>query len=105
MKIYKKSRIFAIILIECYSPIPTWIGSYIVWVNVCGGGGVEVVCVWGGGLFGGRPHTIPHVYRYFIVTCPVGVFSVYWGCGKRVGREWEWLGFKCGKRWAYGGNK
>ena len=57
MKIYKKSRIFAIILIECYSPIPTWIGSYIVWVNVCvcvggGGWGGVCVCVGGGGCLG-----------------------------------------------------
>ena len=71
MKIYKKSRIFAIILIECYSPIPTWIGSYIVWVNVCvcGGGGWGGVCVCvGGGVVWGQtahhPPRLPVLYSY-----------------------------------------
>ena len=47
MKYYRKSRFyfFVIISIEFYLPIPTWIGNYVVWVNVWWGGGG----IWSGG--------------------------------------------------------
>ena len=51
MKVEEKSLIFVIFiyfLIEFCSPIPTWIGNYVVWVKVRGGGEGGLEWWWGG---------------------------------------------------------